>query len=146
VPEPHDLADFDRFDVYCAAHQDEFGGRFADGERIFGVLFTDHVDEHEASLRALLSHPELVVVRCADRPWRELEEANRRLARLLMGIPDHPDQRHPAVNGMGIGMADGQFTIMVMVDPERRDAVEEIVALVHPEPITIHLAGPMHRL
>ena len=129
MPDPYDIADFDRFDAYCASHEDEFGGRFADGERLFGALFTDHVADHEAALRALLGHPELITVRAADRPWRDVEAAKQRMARLLMGIPDHPEQRHPAVTGLGVGMTDGQFGITVMVDPERRDAAEEIVAL-----------------
>jgi hypothetical protein len=143
VADQPDITDFDRVRNYCASHEDEFGGRFADGERIFGVLFTGHRADHELSLRALLSHPELLTVRSASRTWREVELANLRLQRLLLGTADDPAQRHPAVNGVGIAMADGQFKIAVIVDPERRDAVEEVVSLAQPEPVTIKFGSAM---
>ena len=141
MSEPWDISDFDRLSTYCSDHADEFGGRFADGEQIFGVLFTDHVPEHDVALRQLLSHPELLTVRIADRPWRDVEAAKDRIVGLLLTGP----KRHPAVNYVGIGLHDGQFRVVVMIDSSQREAEEEIRLLAQPEPLTTMLVGKVHR-
>ena len=129
------------FDKYCAVHSDEFGGAFSDGEHLFGALFTGHLAVHKAALRVLLSRPELVSIRAADRSLVEVQAASRRLGERLMAGRD----RHGAVVGVSPSLHEGQFLPFVYVSDCSPEVAAEITARAHPEAIKVFCARGKRR-
>jgi hypothetical protein len=133
----------DRIRAYGAEHPTEYGGLFDEAGRTV-VLFTGHLEAHGVTLhelleQELLEHPELIDIRRADRTWTEVEVVSQRIQRTLM-IPG----RHPAVFSVGLTVKDGQFAVMILIDPSRRELTDEIVELAQADPmaVVIHYGGP----
>jgi hypothetical protein len=106
------------------------------------VLFTDNVEQHRRHLSERVRYPDQLTVRLTTRTWIEIQEANRRVQhRLLTGpLPV------AGVNGVGIGMADGDFGIAVGVDYDDEDLIRVIRAAAAPDVVAITRKDRARRL
>jgi hypothetical protein len=69
-------------EAYAAAHGDEYAGSYVDQDAggLFVVMFTQHVDQHDAALRRLLAPDARFAVRQAIFTSGELTELQERIA------------------------------------------------------------------
>jgi hypothetical protein len=77
----------------------------------------------------------------AVRPYAEVEAANGRVQRCLLG----QSRRFPEVTGVGMAKSGGQFVVRVAVDhltDELRGAIEAAVA---PDSVTLVIRGRARR-
>ena len=112
--------------------QPDYGGLYYAGDQLI-VLFTNDVEQHRRNLSERVRQPDQVTVRLTTRTWIEIQEANRRIQhRLLTGpLPV------AGVNGVGIGMADGDYGLAVGVDYDDQDLIRVVRAAVAPDVVAI---------
>ncbi|MCW2528188.1 MAG: hypothetical protein JWM76_3048, partial [Pseudonocardiales bacterium] len=72
-------------------------------------------------------------VRQTTRTWIDIHEANRRVQHRLLTGPTPV----AGVNGVGIGMADGNYVIAVDVDHDDEDSISVVRAAAAPDIIAI---------
>lgn len=126
----------DELERYGESVPHQFGGLYVD-EGAFVALFTTDLEQHRAALRDRLSGQRGWRVQCGDRTWREVEQANAAVQRILWDTRQYPD-----VHGIGITMRDGQFVISVGIDPYDSDRADELKHVTQPHPVVIEHQGP----
>jgi hypothetical protein len=119
--------DTERVTQYVDQHPEWFAGCWVvDGvERT--VAFTDHLEEHEAALRDLLSAPDQLRVVRLRYTWQHLIDLTERMPSILdstEGVTSWgPDTK--------------QNVVIVNVRPERIDAVRALLQQSHPHDVRV---------
>jgi hypothetical protein len=141
-PTDHDwlVDDVEVVRQYGSQVPEAFGGVYFDNDPPITVvaLFTRRMDEHEATLRVRVKHPDRLVVRLTAKSWQAIERDTATVVdKLLIG------HRQPRVWGVGIGLHEGHFVVKVDISPYSVAAAERIAALVHPIEVRLQKGGPV---
>lgn len=124
------MGDIDAVTAY-AADQPGFGGTYIDGDRLV-VLFTDNVGRHKSALRAIVDHPEYLVVRGASRTLAEVRAAAERVTNRLLHGGAAPD-----VSSVGVAVHDGEFAVEIGLDPHSDERAAQVRAAAAPDPVVV---------
>lgn len=131
VPVPSNL-----IEAYGAQFPGEYGGAYLRAGR-WVVLFTDRLSAHQAALRELVSAPDDVVVRPAQRTWEDLKRIQQEVGQKLM-----IDEQYPGVSVVGIGTSGEQFAVLVGVHPCTEEVVADIARRVEPHSVVVREQRP----
>jgi hypothetical protein len=108
-----------------------FGGLYVEGDSLV-ALFTADIDMHSEHLYPLVAASDQLVVRLAARTWKEVIDANDRVASILFR-----SQIAAGVTGAGIGLRDGQFVVCVSIDPYTEVLAQRVRDMVFPDLVDV---------
>jgi hypothetical protein len=135
-----DMADADIVQAYGSG-EPHFGGLYFD-EDVLVALFTNDLEAHRAALVPRLRAPGQLRVARAARSYSAVEAANRWVQGKLM-MSKYP---HPEVFGVGIGVQDGQFVVIVSVENLTAELGEVIRLSARPDEVVLHAGSRPRRL
>lgn len=113
-----------------------FGGLYFDGD-VLVALFTADLAVHRSRLEPMLHSPGQVRLATADRSYVEVKAAHGRVKDALLG----PGRPYPEVFSAGIGVAQDQFVIVVLVEELNDELEEAIRTAVEPDAIVLRRGG-----
>jgi hypothetical protein len=116
--------DMERILDYSTHHADEYGGRWHNPDRTYGVSFTASLDVHERAVRSILNLPERLVVQSCQHSYAALLEVCERIRVEDWDLADVGEEGRVAIAGLGSDERGG--VVRVRVQRSRPDVASRL--------------------